>query len=163
MVVTIRMTNIDKALGRKFYPLLVKMDARSALSVGYLPEVVAKIVWDKRRKLWKDYGITQEEIFSVVAKYCEIKPLHGISLWFNLVKARSVIVESIKKGRIVFKDYNYVEYSNKKRGYSKFTTSFDGLAEIFISVYRKGFPKESIVQILNDEYKKKEKKVGKSL
>jgi hypothetical protein len=151
------MISIDRALGRKLYPILVKMDAKSALSVGYVPEIVPKIVWDKRSKLWKEYGLSMEEITNVTAKYCAIKPLHGFNLWFNLIKARSAIRDSIKKGRIVFKDCNHVEYTNNKRGYSKFTTTFDDLAEIFIGVYRKGFPKEKIVQILNNEYNKRRK------
>jgi hypothetical protein len=150
-------TTFDKWLGRKLYKLNVKMDATNVRKYGYMIEVIPKIVWHKREKDWKYYGLTYNEIAGVVNEHFRIKPLKGFRLWLNINKARSSISDSIKKKNIVFKDDNHVNYTNTKYGFRDFTTTVDDLARIFIERYRIGIPKEKLVEIFKQEYNKRRK------
>ena len=150
-------TIFDKWLGRKLYKFNVRADANNVRRYGYTFEVIPKIVWHKREKDWKYYGLTYEDIESVVAKYFLIKPLKGFRLWLNVTKARSSISDSIKKKNITFKDENHVNYTNTKYGFKDFTTTVDDLARIFIERYRIGIPKEKLVEIFKQEYNKRRK------
>lgn len=146
---------IDNFIGLKLYPLQVKMDAKSYRAYGFTePEALSKIIYNKRSKMWKSYGIKLEDISKVVYEYYRIKPLHGLALRIDLIKAKSAIRTAIKQKRIVFIGENKAEYTD--RGFSKFKVSFAELADIFIRKVEKGFTIEMIVKILEEEYKKGE-------
>jgi hypothetical protein len=158
----VRMTNpfsaLDKWLGLKSYKLLIRTDVKHYKSIGYSESVVlANITWDKRKSLWKSYGLTKEDIDEVVEEICTIKPLKGFNKWLNLIKVRNVISESVKRGRVVFLSDEQVKYTNSKWGYNGFITSYEDLARIVIDRYKKGFQAEDIVKIFKDEYNKRRK------
>lgn len=148
----------DKWLGLKLYRITVKSDVVNARKIGYVDEIIPKIVWEKRKKVYKSYDLIFQDIEVVALESLKIKPLKGFSLWLNLSKARNSIADSVKKKHITFIDDNHVNYSNPKYGYNGFTTTVDDLARIFVERYRMGLPKDALIKIFREEYKKGVKK-----
>ena len=147
---------IDRFVAQKTYKFLVRYETKPLLAMGFVPEVIAKQLYNKRSKDWKNWGITLKEIRDVVEDYCKVKPLHGIKLWVWLRKASLTIQNAIKHKRIVFLDNGKVEYTDK--GYYKYKLTVDELADKFIEVTKQGFEREHIASILRKEQQKELKR-----
>lgn len=147
---------LDRAIGRKFYKSLVKLDTKFYKRTGFTePEAIAKIIQKKRADMFKIYEITLAEIQEVVDDYCEIKPLKGFSLWIALRKAQSTIENAIGQKRLKFIGGGKVEYTDKD--FHKFCVDYKGLEDIFIVKTQQGYPEGSIVKLL-EKYSRKRRK-----
>jgi hypothetical protein len=147
---------IDRAIGRKFYKSLIRLDVKAYKRVGFTePDAIAQIIQKNRKDMLKLYSITFDEIKTVVDDYCVIKQLNGIGLWIALRKAQSTLETSIGKKRLRFLGNGKVEYTDKD--FHKFVVDYAGLEDIFVVKSQMGYPKGSIVKLL-EKYSKKRRK-----
>ena len=144
---------IDIYLGHLFAPLLIKMDLRGHRAIGFTEQdTLARIVYNRRAKDWKKYGVKLEDVRVIVEKEMRIKPVSGIKEKIGMMKAKSSIRQAIKEKRLVFLGSDRVEYTDKFG--VRYTVSFWQLAKIFIDKVGVGFNQDSIVKILYQEYHK---------
>lgn len=147
---------LDKFIGRLLYKPVVSMEAKAFLKAGFTePNALASIIYSRRPKDYKRYGVDKNDILKIVSPICEIKPLTGLKLKFALGKARKTISGAIKKKRVIFLGDNKASYTD--RGFVNYKLNFEELADMFIDKTKQGFNKEQIVKIIQEEYKRSKK------
>ena len=132
------------------------MEAKAYLNMGFTePKTLSRILYDRRAKDYKRYGVKQDDIYVIVEKICEVKPLKGWKLKLSLSKARQTIAKAVKQKRIVFLSDTKASYTD--RGFVNYKLNFNELADMFIDKTKQGFNREQVVKIIQEEYKRSKK------
>jgi len=104
---------ISKTIGKLCMPMLVKTDLKTGKALEILDDnKLCQFVYNKRKDVYKKYGITIEQVNLIVCK-CNAQK-RGVIAKVMLSKSKSTIRKAIKEGRVVFLGDDSVEYTAKK-------------------------------------------------